>query len=138
MEFEHEDRALSCPGCVLPAAGPIVGANDGTLSRLFPTPGWIARDTESSHECSMEVGEHWIYRLKTFSPSERVKFLDIEKRKQTTRIDIDILDGERVGRRENASGTRLQGAWGVNVERDSDVERGIAYANLSGHFVDLP
>jgi hypothetical protein len=31
-----------------------------------------------------------------------------------------------------------QGAWGVNVERDSSVEGGIAYASLSGHFVDLP
>jgi len=31
-----------------------------------------------------------------------------------------------------------QGAWGVNVERDSSVEGAIAYASISGHFVDLP
>jgi hypothetical protein len=31
-----------------------------------------------------------------------------------------------------------QGAWGVNVDRDSGVEGAIAYASISGHFVDLP
>lgn len=30
------------------------------------------------------------------------------------------------------------GGWGVNMERDSDVGGGVAYASISGYFVDLP
>ena len=30
------------------------------------------------------------------------------------------------------------GGWGVNTERDSDVGGGVAYASISGYFVDLP
>ncbi len=57
----------------------------------------------------MEIGDEWIYRLKTFSPSERVKILDIEKRKQTTRVDIEFLDGKRAAARDNVPATRLHG-----------------------------
>lgn len=59
----------------------------------------------------MDIGDEWIYRLKAYSPSERVKILGIEKRKQTIRVDIEFLDGERAGLRENIPGTRLHGPW---------------------------
>lgn len=59
----------------------------------------------------MEIGDEWIYRSKAFSPSERVKILAIEKRKQTTRVDIAFLEGERVGLRDNVPATRLHGLW---------------------------
>lgn len=59
----------------------------------------------------MELGDQWIYRLRVFSPSERVRILDIEKRKQTVRVDVEYLDGERAGVHENVPGTRLYGPW---------------------------
>ncbi|HEX4587447.1 MAG TPA: hypothetical protein VH185_05705 [Mycobacterium sp.] len=31
-----------------------------------------------------------------------------------------------------------QGAWGVTVERDAAVGLGVAYASISGYFVDVP
>ena len=81
----------------------------------------------------MEIGEDWIYPLKTFSPSERVKILAIEKRKQTTRVDIEFLDGERAGRRENVPGTRLHGLWSTVVRYD---RRMADWQRLSGVDVD--
>jgi hypothetical protein len=43
----------------------------------------------------MEIGDEWIYRQRPYSPSERVRIISIEKRKQTTRVDIEFLDGCR-------------------------------------------
>jgi hypothetical protein len=83
----------------------------GTLCRLFRRGRLDPRATKNCQNRSMEIGEEWIYRLTAFSSSERVRILDIEKRKQTTRVDIEFLDGERAGRRENVPGTRLHGLW---------------------------
>lgn len=66
----------------------------------------------------MEIGQEWIYRLKVFSPSERVKILAVEKRKQTTRVDIKFLDGERVGQCDNVPANRLHGLWSTVTEYD--------------------
>lgn len=66
----------------------------------------------------MQVGEEWIYRLKVFSPSERVKILDIEKRKQTVRVDIEFLDSDRQGVRDNVPGNRLRGLWDTVAQFD--------------------
>ncbi|MBB3602784.1 hypothetical protein FHT40_002445 [Mycolicibacterium sp. BK556] len=66
----------------------------------------------------MEIGDECIYRLKTYSPSERIKILGIEKRKQTTRVDVEFLDGQRSGERENVPGTRLRGPWGTVAQYD--------------------
>jgi hypothetical protein len=38
----------------------------------------------------MELGDEWIYRLRVSSPSERVRILDIEQRKQTVRVDVEF------------------------------------------------
>lgn len=59
----------------------------------------------------MDVGDEWIYRVKAYSTSERVKIAGIEKRKQTTRVDIEFLDGEKAGLRENVPGSGLHGPW---------------------------
>lgn len=79
----------------------------------------------------MEIGEEWIYRHKVFRPSERVKILAVEKRKQTMRVDIEFLDAEHAGRRDNVPATRLRGPWSsvaaydelmANWERLNDYE----------------
>jgi hypothetical protein len=59
----------------------------------------------------MEIGAEWIYRAKTYSVSERVRILDIEERKHTTRVDIEYLDGKLAGKRENVPRSRLHGPW---------------------------
>ena len=67
----------------------------------------------------MEIGEEWIYRRKAFSPSERVRILAIEKRKQTTtRVDIAFLDDERVGLHDNVPASRLHGP--LSIVKDFD------------------
>jgi hypothetical protein len=66
----------------------------------------------------MGIGDEWIYRAKAFSPSERVKILGIEKRKQTTRVDIEFLDGKQAGLRDNVPATRLHGPWSTVTAYD--------------------
>jgi hypothetical protein len=51
-------------------------------------------------------------------PSERVKVIGIEKRKQTTRVDIEFLDGDKAGVCENVPGTRLPRPWNEVAEYD--------------------
>ena len=81
----------------------------------------------------MDIGDEWIYRRKTYSPSQRVKILGIEKRKQTTRIDIELLDGERIGLHDNVARSRLHGLWSTVVECD---ERMANWQRLSGSDID--
>lgn len=59
----------------------------------------------------MNVGDEWIYRARPHSPSERVKIASIEKRRQTTRVDIEFLDGGKAGTRDNVPATRLPRPW---------------------------
>ncbi len=51
-------------------------------------------------------------------PSERVKICGIEKRKQTTRVDIEFLDGDRAGLHDNVPASRLHGLWSTVTEYD--------------------
>lgn len=81
----------------------------------------------------MEIGDEWIYRAKTFSLSERVKINSIEKRKQSTRVDIEFLDGERAGRHENVPASRLHGPWSTVTEYD---ERMANWQRLDGGGLD--
>lgn len=85
------------------------------------------------HDRGMEIGEEWIYRLKTHGASERVRILGIEKRKQSTRVDIEFLDGERTGARENVPATRLHGPWSAVTEYD---ERMANWARLDSEGLD--
>lgn len=66
----------------------------------------------------MEIGDECIYRLKVYSPSARVKILGVEKRKQTTRVDVEFLGGERAGVQDNIPATRLHGPWSSVAEYD--------------------
>jgi hypothetical protein len=94
----------------------------------------------------VDIGDEWIYRLKAYSPSERVKIAGIEKRKQTTRVDIEFLDGERAGLHDNVPGTRLHGPWSTvecfdermaNWRRLSDSEIDEAEESAVGDVFDL-
>lgn len=80
--------------------------NERARSR-FPT----VRDRPCRDNDRMNVGDEWIYRRRPYSPSERVRIIDIEKRKQTIRVDIEFLDGDKAGVRENVPGTRLPRPW---------------------------
>lgn len=81
----------------------------------------------------MDIGDEWIYRLKAYSPSERVMILGIETRKQTIRVDIKFLDGEQAGLHENVPGTRLHGPWSTVEFFD---ERMANWSRLSGSPID--
>jgi hypothetical protein len=59
----------------------------------------------------MDAGDEQIYRVSFNGPSERVRVVGIEKRKQSVRVDVEFLDGTKFGRRENISGSRLHGPW---------------------------
>lgn len=59
----------------------------------------------------MEIGDEQIYRVRTYAPSERVKVLDIERRTQSIRVDIQFLDGTKAAKREKVTGSRLHGPW---------------------------
>ncbi|WP_139812278.1 hypothetical protein [Prescottella equi] len=59
----------------------------------------------------MEIDEEWAYRKRDQDPSERVRILAIEKKRQGFRADVEFLDGERVGVRENVPGRRLKALW---------------------------
>jgi hypothetical protein len=84
---------------------------DGALSRRVATRLRVRERAQRCHDEYMEIGDDWIYRLKAYSPSERVKILGIEKRKQTIRVDIEFLDGDRAGLHDNVPGNRLHGPW---------------------------
>lgn len=47
-----------------------------------------------------------------------VKIIGIERRKQTTRVDIEFLDGVKAGVRDNVPGIRLPRAWSEVAEYD--------------------
>lgn len=81
----------------------------------------------------MNIGDEWIYRLKVYSPSERVKILAIEKRKQSTRVDIEFLDGEHAGLLDSVPATRPHGPWITVTQFD---ERMANWQRLGGSDLD--
>ncbi|YCN53407.1 hypothetical protein AB9M10_15540 [Rhodococcus erythropolis] len=66
----------------------------------------------------MKVGEEWVYRKHDQAPSERVRILAIEEKKQSIRADVEFLDGERAGIQENVPGRRLKTLWSKVVDYD--------------------
>ncbi len=64
----------------------------------------------------MSVGDEWIYRLRDYESSERVRVLAIEQRKTSVRADVEFLDGDKHGTCENVPGGRLRGPWST-IER---------------------
>ncbi len=64
----------------------------------------------------MEQGDEWVYRVRDDAPSERVRIVEIHRRKQSFRVDIEFIDGEKAGQRENVPGKRLRAPW-VSVQQ---------------------
>ena len=62
-------------------------------------------------EVGMEVGEELAYRLRSDAPSERVRVLEIERRKQSTRAVVEFMDNARSGHVENVPAGRLRVPW---------------------------
>lgn len=58
-----------------------------------------------------KVGEEHIYRLRDYAPSERVRIIAVDNRKKNPRYEVEFLDGEKAGARENVPGVRLRGLW---------------------------
>lgn len=81
----------------------------------------------------MEIGDAQIYRARTYAPSERVKVLDIERRKQSIRVEVEFLDGTKAGKRENVPGSRLHGPWSTVDVFD---ERWANWQRLDGEGLD--
>lgn len=65
------------------------------------------------------MGEEWAYRSRTAAPSQRVRVLAIERRKATTRVSIQILDGDRVGTVEDVPAGRLRCLWSEVAQYDA-------------------
>ena len=59
----------------------------------------------------MDVGNEWIYRLRDTSLSERVRIHDIARRKQSVRVTVELLDGDKQSTVENVPGGRLRAPW---------------------------
>ena len=64
----------------------------------------------------IEIGDEQIYRQRDNDPSRRVRVVGIDTSKRNPRYEIEFLDGDATGTRENVPERRLRGAW-------SDVER---------------
>jgi hypothetical protein len=59
----------------------------------------------------IQVGDEQIYRLRDYDPSQRVRILAVDKRKKSSRYEIEFLDGENTGKHENVPAKRLRGPW---------------------------
>lgn len=81
----------------------------------------------------MDVGDEWIYRLRTYDSSERVKIICVERRKQTTRVDIEFLDGDKAGFHDNVPGNRLRARWSEVAAYDELMAN---WQRLSGSDLD--
>lgn len=66
-----------------------------------------------------EVGDELIYRVRDYTPSERVRVIEIVPQKKTPRYLVEFLDGPETGRRENVPAGRLRGPWSDVVAYDT-------------------
>jgi hypothetical protein len=64
----------------------------------------------------IQIGGEQIYRQRDHDPSRRVRVLAVDTSKRNPRYEIEFLDGDTAGKRENVPGRRLRGPW-------SDVHR---------------
>ncbi len=64
----------------------------------------------------IQIGDEQIYRQRDDDPSRRVRVVAIDTSKRNPRYEIEFLDGETAGKRENVPARRLRGPW-------SDVHR---------------
>jgi hypothetical protein len=63
----------------------------------------------SGNGSEFNIGDEWVYRLRDYEPSERVRIDALEPKKTTVRVQVTFLDqGERT---ENVPGSRLRVPW---------------------------
>ncbi|WP_446224817.1 hypothetical protein ACTWPB_06715 [Nocardia sp. IBHARD005] len=70
-----------------------------------------ASDDRRAVPMQADVGQEWIYRRHDFASSERVRVMAIDKRPRSVRVEVEFLDGEKSGQRENTPSGRLHGHW---------------------------
>ena len=59
----------------------------------------------------MEVGQEWVYRVRDMAPSERARIRTVSRSKRSTRVTIEILEGDRAGTVEDVPAGRLRSPW---------------------------
>lgn len=58
-----------------------------------------------------DIGDELVYRTREYSASERVRVVEVDRRKKTLRYVVEFLDGEKSGVSENVPGGRLRAPW---------------------------
>lgn len=58
-----------------------------------------------------EPGDELVYRVREYSPSERVRVVEVDRRKKTPRYVVEFLGGDKSGVHENIPGVRLRAPW---------------------------
>lgn len=69
----------------------------------------------------IHIGDEQIYRQRDYDPSQRVRVLAIDTSKRNPRYEIEFLDGETAGKRENVPERRLRGPWSDVARYDERV-----------------
>lgn len=59
----------------------------------------------------IQIGDEQIYRQRDHDSSQRVRVLAIDNSKRNPRYEIEFLDGQTAGKRENVPERRLRGPW---------------------------
>ncbi|RAS64785.1 hypothetical protein C8D87_105278 [Lentzea atacamensis] len=69
----------------------------------------------------IQIGDEQIYRQRDQDPSQRVRVVSIDTSRRNPRYEIEFLDGERAGKRENVPERRLRGPWSGVRQYDENV-----------------
>ncbi|MCW2287818.1 hypothetical protein EDF60_1258 [Leucobacter luti] len=57
------------------------------------------------------IGDEQIHRLRDYDHSERVRVVELDARKKTSRYVVEFLEGVKQGQRKNVPLRRLRGDW---------------------------
>lgn len=66
-----------------------------------------------------ETGDELVYRVREYSPSERVRVVEVDRRKKTPQYVVEFLGGDKSGVHENVPGGRLRAPWDDAVANDA-------------------
>lgn len=81
------------------------------------------------------IGEEWIYRLRDYAPSERVRITDVvQQAKKKVRIEVCFVDGDN--RVESVPQTRLRGLWAGVAAYDEKMSHWAALHELQADKVE--
>lgn len=67
----------------------------------------------------MEPDEEWVYRARDMAPSQHARIISVSRRKTSTRVSIEFLEGERSGEVEEVPAGRLRCPWSQVDEYDA-------------------